>query len=388
MQPQAQPIEQKQRTLRDIPPVLQWSLLLVASIALVWLLELIRIPAALLLGSMAAGIGVAAFEGRIAAPKWLFVMAQGVVGCLVARSIGPDILTTILRQWPIFLICVGAVIFFGFALGGLLARWKLLPGTTAIWGSTPGAATVMVLMADAFGGDIRLVAVMQYLRVAFVGIVASVVSRLWMTSDGAAAAAANWFPPLAAGPFAETLALAVGGAVVGVKSKIPAGALLVPMLVGVILSGSRVVTITLPPWLLAGCYALVGWSIGLRFTRPIMLHAARLLPRIVASILVLIALCGCLAYVLHVVTGTDALTAYLATSPGGADSVAIIAASSKVDLPFVMSMQIARMLLLIMIGPSLARMLVRWGPGESSELRVHSVTSPSAGDARADPPSV
>lgn len=221
----------------------------------------------------------------------------------------------------------------------------------------------MVLMAEAFGGDMRLVAVMQYLRIALVGIVASVVSRLWMTSDSVAAAAPNWFPPVAAGPFAETLALAVAGAVIGVKSKIPAGALLVPMIVGVVLSGSRGVTITLPPWLLAGCYALVGWSIGLRFTRPIVLHAARLLPRIVASIFVLIALCGCLAYVLHVVTGTDALTAYLATSPGGADSVAIIAPSSKVDLPFVMSMQIARMFVLILIGPSLARMLVRWGPG-------------------------
>jgi uncharacterized protein len=363
MQPQAESMERKPHTLRDSPPVLQWGLLLIASIAFIWLLELIRIPAALLLGSMAAAIGVAAFEGRIAAPKWLFVMAQGVVGCLVARSIGPDILTTILRQWPTFLICVCAVIFFGVALGGLLARWKILPGTTAIWGSSPGAATVMVLMADSFGGDMRLVAVMQYLRIAFVGIVASVVSRLWMTSGNAAAAAPDWFPPVAAGPFGETLALAVGGAVIGVKSKIPAGALLVPMLIGVVLSGSRIVTITLPPWLLAGCYALVGWSIGLRFTRPILLHAARLLPRIVASIFVLIAACGCLAYVLHVVTGTDALTAYLATSPGGADSVAIIAASSKVDLPFVMSMQIARMLLLILIGPSLARLLVRWGPG-------------------------
>jgi hypothetical protein len=106
MQPQANPMERKPLTLRDRSPVLQWALLLIAPIAFVWLLELIRIPAALLLGSMAAGIGIAAFEGRIAAPKWLFVIAQGVVGCLVARSIGPDILTTILRQWPIFLICV------------------------------------------------------------------------------------------------------------------------------------------------------------------------------------------------------------------------------------------------------------------------------------------
>jgi membrane AbrB-like protein len=73
----------------------------------------------------------------------------------------------------------------------------------------------------------------------------------------------------------------------------------------------------------------------------------------------LIALCGGLAYGLHRVAGTDMLSAYLATSPGGADSVAIIAASSKVDLPFVMAMQTARFLLVLLIGPGLARTIAR-----------------------------
>jgi hypothetical protein len=41
----------------------------------------------------------------------------------------------------------------------------------------------------------------------------------------------------------------------------------------------------------------------------------------------------------------DALTAYLATSPGGLDSVAIIAASTpRVDLPFVLALQSVRLL--------------------------------------------
>ena len=48
---------------------------------------------------------------------------------------------------------------------------------------------------------------------------------------------------------------------------------------------------------------------------------------------------------------------------GGADSVAIIAASSKVDMPLVMAMQIARLLLVILIGPSLARIIARWTAG-------------------------
>jgi uncharacterized protein len=122
-------------------------------------------------------------------------------------------------------------------------------------------------------------------------------------------------------------------------------------------------TITLPPWLLAICYALVGWSIGLRFTREVVLYATKQLPTILCSIFTLIAMCGALAFALHEAVGTDPLTAYLATSPGGADAVAIIAASSPVDLPFVMAMQVGRLLVVILIGPSLARMIARWTAG-------------------------
>ena len=94
--------------------------------------------------------------------------------------------------------------------------------------------------------------------------------------------------------------------------------------------------------------------------RSIVIYAARVFSRIIASIALLIASCGVLAYALHSVAGIDPLTAYLATSPGGADSVAIIAASSKVDVPFVMAMQTARFMLVLLVGPRLARTTARW----------------------------
>ena len=349
--------------LRERPPALQWGVLLGASFIWVAAFELMRLPAALLLGAIAAAILLSWFEGRVRIAPWAFVIAQGFVGCLVARSITPDILLTIFRKWPMFLILIGAVIFFAAALGYGLARLRVLPGTTAVWGSSPGAATAMVLMADAFGGDMRLVAVMQYLRIACVGLVASVVARAWSASGGAAPGPIDWFPPFAAGPLLATLALGVGGAILGIKSRIPAGPLLVPMFVGAPLSAAHLLTITLPPWLLAICYALVGWSIGLRFTREVALYATKQLPTILASIFTLIAMCGALAFALHEAAGTDPLTAYLATSPGGADAVAIIAASSPVDLPFVMAMQVGRLLMVMLIGPSLARMIARWTAG-------------------------
>jgi membrane AbrB-like protein len=337
----------------------QWSTLLVLSVLCASVFEVLRLPAALLLGPMAAAILVASGGGRTRVPHHFFRAAQGVIGCLIARSIPLSILSEIIRNWPLFLAAVLSVIVASSVLGSLLMRWRVMPGTTIIWGSSPGAANAMMLMAEAYGADIRLVAFMQYLRVLLVAVIASVVSRIWSADAAGPVAEIAWFPPIAWAHFAETLALVGLGAISVPFLRMPAGPLLLPLVLGVILQDMGLVTIELPPWLLAASYALVGWSIGLRFTRPILVHAARALPRVVASTLVLIAVCGGLAALLVTAAGIDPLTAYLAMSPGAVDSVAIIAAASKLDMPFVMAMQTTRLLLVMLIGPSLARAIAK-----------------------------
>ncbi len=346
-------------SLKERSARLQWGVLLAVTLILVALLELLHIPAALLLGAMAAAMLLSAFEGQLAVPAKPYLVAQGLIGCLIARSISPAIIAEMLGRWPVFLISIAAVIVFSSALGALLAYWRVLPGTTAVWGCAPGAAPVMILMGEAFGADGRLIAFMQFSRVVLVALTAAVGARLWGLGGGAPAAI-DWFPAVAPWSLGGTLALAVVGAWAGAKSKLPAGALLVPMFAGALLSGTHALAITLPPWLMAGCYMLLGWAIGLRFTLEVMRYAAHALPRIVAAILTLMALCGLLAYALHLVTGADALTAYLATSPGGVDSVAIIASGAHVDLQFVMAMQTARFLLVMALGPAIAQVVARW----------------------------
>jgi len=56
----------------------------------------------------------------------------------------------------------------------------------------------------------------------------------------------------------------------------------------------------------------------------------------------------------------DLLTAYLATSPGGLDTVAIIAAGSRVDIAFVMAMQTLRLFTILLTGPTMARFISRY----------------------------
>ncbi|MBZ9537421.1 AbrB family transcriptional regulator [Modicisalibacter tunisiensis] len=341
---------------RDL--AVQWLILVLLSVLFGAALVGLQVPAGLLLGPMAAAVLVAVGRGRVRVPRRPFLLAQASIGCLIAQSITLPILHEIGRHWPTFGLAVVAVIAASSLLGWLLARGQILPGTTAIWGSAPGAATAMVLMAESFGADVRLVAFMQYLRVVIVTLVASLVASFFMPEGaGGDTPGREWFAAADPAALAVTLGVIALGAVIGQLSRLPAGPLLVTLLGATLLQDLGGVTLELPAPLLAVSYAFVGWNIGLRFDRTILVHVARSLPGVLVSIFCLVGICGGFAALLVVFAGLDPLTAYLATSPGGADSVAIIAASTHVDMAYVMAMQLARFVLVLLFGPHLARLI-------------------------------
>ncbi len=340
------------------PRLVQWCFLLAFSAALIAVLKAIHLPAAWLLGAMFAGILVESGGGAVRVPAVPFWFCQAVIGCLIARVITPQILHTFAAHWWLFTGIMLAVIVSCSALGWLLSRLRVFPGTTAVWGLLPGAASVMMLMADAFGADGRLVAFMQYLRVVFVAVAASVIGRFCFHASGSAAPIV-WFPAIHGTALLATLLFIALSIILGKKSGLPAGVLLVPLILGTLLKILGVLALELPPWLLASSYILLGWNTGLRFSRDILAHAFRTLPQTIFAVVLLLAICGGLAWALVRLAGVDPLTAYLATSPGGMDTAAIIAASTKVDMPFVMAMQASRFFILLVIGPVLSRWVAR-----------------------------
>ncbi len=357
-----------QEPLQKLSLPARWVTLFLISAILVALLEWVHLPAALMLGSMIAGILLETSGGKVKVPVALYWFSQAVIGCLIARVITSQILKVFASRWPLFLGIMLAVIAASSFLGWLLTRFRVFPGTTAVWGLLPGAASTMMLMADAFGADGRLVAFMQYLRVVFVAIAAAVIARFWFHAS-ASAPPVDWFPHVHWLAFLETFLFIILCIILGRKSGIPAGIILVPMILGAVLKITGLLTIELPQWFLALSYALLGWNTGLRFTRKILLHATRTLPQTILAVVLLMAFCWGFALVLVRTEGIDPLTAYLATSPGGMDTAAIIAASSKVDMPFVVSMQAARLLIVLMIGPALSRMVARLAmAGESPQI--------------------
>ena len=340
--------------LGKLPAWLQWCLVGCLTIVTTVPLEIAGFPAALLMGPMLAGIVAALGGSTIRLPRIFFFAVQVVLALMIATMVSQDFVGTFAENWPLMLFVVLSVISVSTLSGWMIARTGILPGTTAIWGSSAGAASTMMLMAEAYGADARLVAFMQYLRVVFVASCATLVAHFG-GHDGAALPPHAWFEPVAALPLIAMLAIGILAGIAAQRLRIPAGAFLVPFAIAAVLNSSGTLAIALPQWLLALAFTLLGWNIGLGFTRAILVHARRALLPTVASIIALIGFSGLLAGLLILVLGIDPLTAYLSTSPGGLDSIAVIAASSKVDVAFVMTLQTARLILVTLIGPWLAR---------------------------------
>ncbi|PWC37909.1 AbrB family transcriptional regulator [Azospirillum sp. TSO35-2] len=339
----------------------QWVGLLALSAAVTLGLDAIGLPAAWLIGPMIAAIALGVGGASVRVPASGFTVAQAIIGCLVAHAVTPSILLSIARNWPLMLGTVGLTVLVSGIVGWLFVRYGNLPGTTAAWGVSPGAASAMVAMAGEHGADARLVAVMQYLRVVLVVLSASLVTHALKAGQpqGGAAAVA---PGEALDPLglAATLLVAAVGGWAGHRFRIPSGALLVPMVLGALVQSGAGVTLQLPHPLLTVTYTVIGWSIGLRFTREVLRHALRAVPQMLLSTGLMIALCSLSAWFLVSLLPTDPLTAFLATSPGGLDSVVVIALGSGVDLPLVLALQTLRLFIVVLSGPPLARLIARY----------------------------
>ncbi len=139
---------------------LRWLTLAGLSALLSAALLALHMPAAVLLGCMVCALVFSVRGLRLAVPRRFFGWGQGLLGCLMAQSLHPDQLGQVLAHWPVFVGTTVLLIATSSALGWWLMRRQVMPGTTAVWGMAPGAASAMVVMAEEYGADVRLVAFM------------------------------------------------------------------------------------------------------------------------------------------------------------------------------------------------------------------------------------
>lgn len=342
---------------------IQWIILSLISAAIIAVLYFFKIPAASLLGAIFGGIIMAIFgKSEIKVPDKLFQGAQSILGCMIAGMFTVSLFGNIIDHWLIILISIFFMLLCSFSIGYILTVRGVFPGSTAIWGTWPGAASVMVVLSELYGGDIRLVAFMQYLRVVIVALTSSIIVMIVGTGSAATALplSEQLFSNINVYNFFITLIFAFACSAIAHFFKIPSGSLILSMIIGAILINTGILNLEIPKWFMMITYVIIGWSIGLRFTREIVGKAINTFPKLLILIFLLIAICAGVSVIVSNITGVDFLTAYLALSPGGSDSVAIIAASCDVEISFVMSIQIMRFMIILFMGPAITRYTMKY----------------------------
>ena len=335
-----------------------WVALFLCSGVLVAAMEYVHAPAAFLLGPMIAAIALVVSNHPMSLPAIPFRLAQVMVGLMMASHLPISTFADISAQWPAFIFGTLMTMVASGLVGVVLTKSKLLPGTTAIWGTSPGAAGVMTIMSEHYKADMRLVAVMQYTRVAFCALAAMLTAGLLVDSEVLQNIPHQW-SVISWSSFWMTLITALVCLALASRFSVPGGFLLIPMFTGFCLQSLGWLTLDLPESLRVVAFAIMGWGIGFRFSPDVLRHALRVFPYILLSIGFLLLMNALVAWILTLWIDIDFLSAFLGTSPGGADSVAIIAASIPVDTSFVMTMQVSRFLLVMIAGPLLAQWLSR-----------------------------
>jgi membrane AbrB-like protein len=347
--------------------VVGWVLLVAGAVLAGLLAQSVGLPAGWLVGPMLVAIVAAlAWPEHPTVPRWGRLASLAVVGGLLAATFRPSVLPLIAANWlPVCLVVAGTLVL-SLAAGMLLVRFAGLDRKTAALGTLPGAASGMLAMSASLGADPRLVAVMQYTRVVVVVFSAALVSRLGLvpgsvpqeistrglqaSSGGAALIQNPWMV------YVLTALVAGLGVWAGTRLRLPAGALLGPLILGVALEELGVVHLAWPPGVPQAAFLVLGLWVGLLFDRASIKRAGRLFPLVMASAAGLVVACAGLGWVFTALTDIDGLTAYLATTPGGIDSVAIMALGSGADAPLVLAVQMLRLFAVILAGALLGRL--------------------------------
>lgn len=320
--------------------------------------ELLAVPSAPLFGGMVGGlIHALILHGAVRLPRITFRLAQGVVGVTVGAMVEWGRLKDLGSAWPAVIIVCLATLLLSVAVGQLLRLHRGVSASTATFASVAGGASGMTAMADDFGADDRVVTVIQYLRVLVIlSTLPIVVSWGVQSAPTAATSVLGSQDPVL--DLLYTVLAVGGGLIAGTVLRIPSPAILGGIVVGAGLVAIPALSDALvPAWVQAAAFLLIGIQVGLKFTRTTLRQLSMMMPTAFIVIALIIVACAGLGYLLSEVTGVSRMDGYLATTPGGLPAVLAAATSTGGDITFVSTVQLLRVVIVLIATPILARLI-------------------------------
>jgi membrane AbrB-like protein len=348
-------------------PLASVALVLGVTAVLSVVLSLLRLPSAVLFASLLGGMAHALTSPTvIQVPPIAFRAGQGLIGVTIGSVVSLAALGGLGRQLLPILAVTVATVLISLLAGRVLALRHDVTPVTGVFALIAGGASGVVAVAHELGADDRVVTVVQYLRVLIVLLTMPLVTALVFDPEHGLGRFEEGSASLPADLAYVAITLGAG-LLVARFLPVTTATLLCPMVLAAVLSSTGWLgTPSVPVPLQWVAFGFIGVQVGLRFTRESLASITRMLPVVLAIIVVMLALTAGLAVLLVWLTPVDGLTAYLATTPGGLFAVLATAADSGSDVTYVMAVQLFRLVGILMFIPLLARWLGGRPPGGRS----------------------
>lgn len=327
--------------------------------------ETLGLPAPHLLTGLVAGL-VVALTGLVrrtgaTLPRVVYLAAQAIAGVLLGTYFSLHALTgTGLALIPLLATTL-VTLLLSVVAGLLVARYTSLDEPTSALGLIAGGSAGIVAVAEDLDADARVVAVLQYVRLILVVATAPLLVRLVLAPHGtyAAVGAKEIEATASLHGYAWTIGLALVGALIGTRLRIPAGALIVPLVLTAAGGALGFYNDLQPPETVREpAFIVIGLAVGLGFDWMVLRRVVRVAPAALGAIVAVIVACGGLAALLAVTTRLSLLDAYLATTPGGINAVLVTAFASGANTSLVIGVQGLRLFVMVLAAPLIVRALL------------------------------
>ncbi|MFT8317783.1 MAG: AbrB family transcriptional regulator [Sporolactobacillus sp.] len=321
---------------------------------------------------------IARLNGKAGLEGYWLRMGQLLLGVQIGEQINQTIVHVFAKEWPIILFMLIVSIALSLLSGWLVYRYSQADLVTSLYGTTPGGLSSMLGIAADVGANMAVVSIIQTLRVILVvGTIPLCVSLISGThtehhSVQTVAAGLNLhsFTGLLLALF-----LALAGSMVAKKLHFPApwllgsmlGLSLTRMLSGPLLGDEW--TIWWPREMIIAAQIMIGATVGARLNRKMFAGLLRTtLIGFISSVgLTLVMLLA--ALIVSRVTSLGNIATILAFAPGGIAEMAATSVVLHADPTFVVTVQVLRMLSIVLLLPPFFAYLHRHsgGPSPSSK---------------------
>lgn len=329
--------------------------------AVAWALHL---PLGFLLGSLVitgviAALGVRPFGRPVTLPARLRFSFVPVIGVAIGGAFTPEVAGQALG-WGPSLVALCAFVPVAHSLGFWIYRRGGLAPKEAFFGSIPGGLIESVQLGEEAGADVRLLTVLQFLRL-ILTIIA--VPMIFWGLTGHAVGSASGAKMVGAthilqvGDVAVLVLAGLIGVGLGRLLRLPGWIITGPILASALAHGFGLVEGVPPHWMISATQVVLGTGLGARFSGvdPAMLRRAARLAVINGAAALTLAF-G-FATALHAWVGEPVAGVFLAFAPGGLAEMSLIALSLNLSVIYVTAHHVARIMLAVFLAKLGARHL-------------------------------